>query len=315
MELRTVVRSQGNNAGLKDGSVRPEGFTFAFEEVPVLIHAFRRMVRGLEWDVCEMAFATYLCAREHGVPFTAIPTFVMRGFHHGTVVRNTSAGIRIPKDLEGKKVGVNRGYTVTTGVWARGILQDEHGLDLSKVTWVLSGDEHVAEYVPPQNVVRLADGQDLGELVASGEIPAAIALPVGDRVDGPSLAPLIPDPDEAALASFRARGHYPINHLLVVRNDVLGANPGVAAEIFRVFAEAKRRYLDMLRTGAIQEPTSVDRLSQRVMEVIEDPLPYGIGPNRAMIDEFIGHALTQEVIRRPVRAEDVFAAETLDLIA
>jgi 4,5-dihydroxyphthalate decarboxylase len=315
VELRTVVRSQGNNTALKDGSVRPEGLTFAFEEVPVLIHAFRRMVRGLEWDVCEMAFATYLCAREHGVPFTAIPAFVMRGFHHGTVVHNTSAGIGIPKDLEGKRVGVNRGYTVTTGVWARGILQDEYGLDLSKVTWVLSGDEHVAEYVPPPNVVRLADGEDLGELVASGEIPAAIALPVGDRVDGPSLAPLIPDPDEAAFASLRARGHYPINHLLVVRNDVLDANPGVAAEIFRVFAEAKRRYVGMLGTDAIREPTSVDRFHERVMEVIEDPLPYGIEPNRAMIDEFIGHALTQEVIRRPVRAEDVFAAETLDLIA
>jgi len=315
VELRTVVRSQGNNAALKDGSVRLEGFTFAFDEVPVLIHAFRRMVRGLEWDVCEMAFATYLCAREHGVPFTAIPAFVMRGFHHGTVVRNTSSGIEVPKDLEGRKVGVNRGYTVTTGVWARGILQDGYDLDLSKVTWVLSGDEHVAEYVPPPNVVSLPEGQDLGELVASGEIPAAIALPVGDRVDGPSLAPLIPDPDEAAFAALRARGHYPINHLLVVRDDVLGANPGLAAEIFRVFAEAKRTYLEMLRAGAIQEPSSVDRFHERVMEVIADPLPYGIEPNRAMIDEFIGHALTQEVIRRPVRAEDVFAAETLELIA
>jgi 4,5-dihydroxyphthalate decarboxylase len=200
-------------------------------------------------------------------------------------------------------------------VWARGILQDGYGLDLSKVTWVLSGDEHVAEYVPPPNVVPLPDGQDLGELVASGEIPAAIALPVGDRVDGPSLAPLIPDPDGAAFAALRARGHYPINHLLVIRDDELDAHPGVAGEIFRVFAEAKRRYLDALRTDAIQNPTSVDQLYRRVMEVIEDPLPYGIEPNREMIDEFIGHALTQEVIRRPVRAEHVFAAETLNLIA
>ena len=87
------------------------------------------------------------------------------------------------------------------------------------------------------------------------------------------------------------------------------------AEIFRVFAEAKRTYLEMLRAGAIQDPSSVDRFHERVMEVIADPLPYGIEPNRAMIDEFIGHALTQQVIRRPVRAEDVFAAETLELIA
>lgn len=315
MDLRTVVRSQGNNAALKDGSVRPDGFSFAFEEVPVLIHAFRRMVRGLEWDVCEMAFATYLCAREHGVKFTAIPVFVMRGFHHGTLVHNPSAGLRSPKDLEGKRVGVNRGYTVTTGVWARGILQDEHGVDLTRVTWVLSGDEHVAEYVPPSNVVPLDAGDDLGELVASGEIPAAIALPVGDRVEGPSLVPLIPDPDEAAFAALRGRGHYPINHLLVVRDDVLREHPGVAGGIFEAFAEAKRRYVDSLRKGEIAEPSAVDRLYGRVMGVRPDPLPYGVEPNRAMIDEMIRHALAQEVIRHPVRPEDVFAEETLELIA
>lgn len=313
VELRTVVRSQGNNAALKDGSLTPQGYAFSFEEVPVLIHAFRRMVRELEWDVCEMAFATYLCAREHGVRFTAIPAFVMRGFHHGTVVHNPIAGLRVPKDLEGRQVGVNRGYTVTTGVWARGVLQEEYGVDLSRVTWVLSGDEHVERYVPPPNVIRLPEGQNLGALVASGEIPAAIALPVGDRVDGPSLEPLIPDPDEAAFRAFRSRGHYPINHLLVVRDDVLESHPGLATELFRIFAEAKRRYVERLAVGGLEEPSATDRLYDRVMEVLPDPLPYGVGPNRAMIDAFIDHALTQQVIRRPVRAEDVFAAETLDL--
>jgi 4,5-dihydroxyphthalate decarboxylase len=313
MELRTVVRSQGNNAALKGGSIRPDGFSFAFEEVPVLIHAFRRMVRGLEWDVCEMAFGTYLCAREHGVRFTAIPAFVMRGFHHGTIVHNPAAGLRSPKDIEGKRVGVNRGYTVTTGIWARGVLQDEHGVDLSRVSWVLSGDEHVAAYVPPPNVIPLPDGQDLGQLVASGEVPAAIALPVGDEVDGPSLEPLIPRPDEAAYRALRERGHYPINHLLVVRNDVLDAHPGLAAEIFRVFAEAKGRYVERLANGSIDEPSAVDSLYGRVLDVLADPLPYGVDPNRAMIDEFIGHALTQQVIRRPVSAEDIYAPETLGL--
>jgi 4,5-dihydroxyphthalate decarboxylase len=200
-------------------------------------------------------------------------------------------------------------------VWARGILQDEHGVDLSRVTWVLSGDEHVADYVPPSNVVPLGPGDDLGDLVASGEIPAAIALPVGDRVEGPSLVPLIPDPDAAAFSALRDRGHYPINHLLVVRDDVLREHPGVAVAIFEAFAEAKRRYVDALANGEIAEPSAADRLYGRVMEVLPDPLPYGVDPNRAMIEEMIRHALTQEVIRRPVRAEDVFADETLDLIA
>jgi 4,5-dihydroxyphthalate decarboxylase len=152
INLRTVTRTQGNNQALKDASIAPRRFAFEFEEVPVLVHAFRRMVRELEFDVSEMAFTTYLCAKAQGKPFTALPIFLVRGFHHGAVVRNIKSGVREPQDLEGREVGVNRGYTVTTGVWARSILQDEYGVDLSRVTWVLSGDEHVSEYRPPANV-------------------------------------------------------------------------------------------------------------------------------------------------------------------
>ena len=160
--LSTVTRSQGNNAALKNGMVRPRGAVLKFIEVPVLVQAFRRMVRNLEFDVCEMAFTTYLVAKAHGAPFTALPTFLVRGFHHGAVSINTAAGIREPKDLEGRQVGVSRGYTVTTGVWARGVLAREYGVDLDRVTWVLSGDEHVREYRPPGNVVPMPPGEDLG---------------------------------------------------------------------------------------------------------------------------------------------------------
>jgi 4,5-dihydroxyphthalate decarboxylase len=309
--LRTVTRTQGNNAALKDGTVKSRGFTFDFEEIPVLVHGFRRMVRGLEFDVSEMAFTTYLCAREHGVQFTALPIFLVRAFHHGAIVHNTKLGIRGPKDLEGREVGVNRGYTVTTGVWARGILQEEHGVDLSKVTWMLSGDEHVAEYRPPPNVTRIEEGKDLGNMVASGELPAAI----GVSVDHPDVEPLIPNPAEAGFESFRTRGLYPINHLVVIKDDLLEAQPGLATAVFDAFAEAKDLYVARLRAGAIAEPSATDRRYERVMEITSDPLPYGIEPNRAMIDELIRHAVTQGILTGPVQAEEVFAKETLDLIA
>src|SRR5438045_3339090 len=148
LTLKTVTRTQGNNAALKDGTVIPHNFRFQFEEVDPLIDAFRRMVRGQEFDVCEMALTTYMVARAHGKRFSALPIFLVRAFHHGAIVFNTKAGIVEPKDLEGRKVGVNRGYTVTTGVWARSILQHQYGVDLSKITWVLSGAEHVEEYRP-----------------------------------------------------------------------------------------------------------------------------------------------------------------------
>ncbi|HEV8686363.1 MAG TPA: hypothetical protein VGQ84_03745, partial [Gaiellaceae bacterium] len=96
MRLKTVTRTQGNNAALKDGTVTPSGFTFEFEEVDPLIRAFRRMVRKREYDVCEMAITTYLCAKEHGKRFTALPIFLVRGFHHGAIVAN---GVHDPKEL------------------------------------------------------------------------------------------------------------------------------------------------------------------------------------------------------------------------
>src|SRR6185295_5106174 len=128
--LKTALVRRGHTQPLMDGTIALRGVEFEVEDVPNIITAFRRMVRGLEFDVSEMAMTTYLCARAHGKPFTAIPVFPMRAFHHGAIVYNTTAGIRTPKDLEGRKVGINRGYTVTTGLWARSILQHEHGVDL-----------------------------------------------------------------------------------------------------------------------------------------------------------------------------------------
>ncbi len=109
LHFKSVTRTQGNNRALKDGSVKPETFTFDFVEVDPLIDAFRRMVRGLEFDICEMAITTYICAKAHGKRMTAVPVPIVRAFHHGAILVNTKAGIRTPKDLEGKRVGVNRG--------------------------------------------------------------------------------------------------------------------------------------------------------------------------------------------------------------
>jgi 4,5-dihydroxyphthalate decarboxylase len=304
LKLKTVTRTQGNNQALKDGSVRPRTFDFDFEEIPVLIDGFRRMVRGNEFDICEMAITTYICARAYGKPFTALPIFLVRAFHHGAIIHNTKAGIATPKDLEGRQVGVNRGYTVTTGVWARSVLADEHGVDLSKITWVLSGDEHVAEYRPPANVVPIEPGKKMGDMLTSGELAAAI----GVDVKHPDVAPLIPNALEAGLAALRARGHYPINHTIVVKDDLLAAHPGLAADVYDAFTEAKRRYVERLKAGAIEKPTEVDELHRRVMAITGDPLPYGIEPNRKVLEELIGHALSQGIITRRVGVDELFAS-------
>jgi 4,5-dihydroxyphthalate decarboxylase len=308
--LTAVTRTQGCTEALKDGTVQPRQASLEFTEVPVLVQAFRRMVRSLEFDVSEMAFTTYLVARAHGKPFTALPVFLVRGFHHGAVTRSADAEPISPKDLQGRRAGVNRGYTVTTGVWARGILADEYGVDLSRVTWVLSGDEHVAEYQPPPNVVPVDPGKDVPQMVASGELAAGIGIPA----DHPGLTPLIPDAAEAGYRALRERGLYPINHVVVVRDELLAAHPGLAADLFAAYAEAKNRYVAGL--SGIAGPNATDRMYQRVAEITgADPLPYGIAPNRAMIDQLVRYAVAQKILDKPVTPEDIFAAGTHDLTA
>jgi 4,5-dihydroxyphthalate decarboxylase len=307
MLLKTVTRTQGNNKALKAGEVKPRTCELEFIEVDPLIDAFRRMVRGLEFDVCEMAMTTYITARAHGKRMTGLPIFLMRAFHHGAIVYNVKSGIGSPKDLEGKRVGVNRGYTVTTGLWARSVLANQYGVDLDRVTWVLSGDEHVAEYRPPRNVVPMEKGRKMADLVISGELPAAI----GVEVDHPDVKTLIPSPKEAAFAALREHGHYPINHLMVVKDELLEAHPELGPDLFNAFAASKRLYVEKLKSGAIEKPTAVDEMHRRVMEVTgRDPLPYGIGPNRRALEEVIQGALEQKIIDRPVTVEELFPRNT-----
>ncbi len=307
--LTTVTRTTGNHVALKRGEVVPRGFRFAFEDVEPLVAAFRRMVRERAYDVSELAITTYIVARSAGKKITALPIFLVRGFHHGAILVNTNV-VREPKDLEGKKVGVNRGYTVTTGVWARGILQSEYGVDLGRITWVLSGDEHVTEYVPPANVVPIAAGKDVARMVIDGELAGAIGI----EIDHPDVRPLIPDATEAGLAMLRARGVFPINHLVAVKDELLDANPQLAAQIFDAFVRAKQPYLERLRSGTIDKPTAADHLHRRVMELGgSDPLPYGVEPNRTTLQTLVDFAHAQRIIAAPVAIEELFAPATRGL--
>ena len=306
--LKTALSAQGHLAALRNGTVKPRTFAFDFEEVPVIVKAFRRMVRSQDFDICELAMTTYLSSRAFAKPFTAIPIFPWRAFHHGAIVCHVSSDVRTPKDLEGRKVGVNRGYTVTTGLWARSILQHEHGVDLRKVTWVLSGDEHVAEYRPPANVVQIEPGATLEDWLASGRIAAAIGI----QATSPDLRPLIPNAKEAALDALRQRGIYPINHTVVVRNDVLDANPDLPTDLFNAFAEARRLYVGDLRAGRVE---NADPVHLRALEITGDPLPYGVEPNRRNIEAVVQYAVEQGILTRPFAMEELFVPGTLTLTA
>jgi 4,5-dihydroxyphthalate decarboxylase len=306
-ELFTLTRAQGANQALVDHAIAPEGWTLRFADEPVLVKGFRKMVRNNEYDVAELAVTTYLTAKEHGAAFTALPVFLVRDFHHGKTQVLADGPIKTAADLAGKRVGVNRGYTVTAGVWARAALADA-GLDLSSVTWVLSGDEHVATYVPPSNVVSAPEGRSLEELLLAGELDAV----VNAGIENDAVVSLLPE--NASWDSLRETGFVPINHLVVIRDELLDANPGLAAAVFRAFAEAKRPYLDRLRNG--EGDAGQDRLLRKAMEITgaTDPLPYGVEVNRVALEKLMENAIAQGILTRPAAVEDVFVPETLGLV-
>jgi 4,5-dihydroxyphthalate decarboxylase len=305
--LTIVIGNYGLTKPLKEGTIQPVGLRLEYLQIDPITSAMRRMVRGLEFDICEMAFTTYLCAKAWGKPITAIPVFLTRNFQHRAIFYNTNSGISKPKDLEGRKVGVNRGYTVTTGLWARGILQTEYGVDLKTITWLPTDDEHVSEYQAPANVNYSHRGEQIVDLLHSG-IDAA----VGDiRVDSPDIRPLIPDARDAGFASFRRTGVYPINHTLVVKDSVLKANPQLARVLFKSFQDAKELYLHHLEAG--QNLSASDGTALAIKQVVGDPFPFGIRGNRKALEAIVRFAVDQEIIPATLNPEDLFDPDTLDL--
>ena len=283
--LKIAIASYGHTKDVKSGVAAVAGVEPDFVEVVPIIGAFRRMVRDLEFDVCEMAPTTYMIARALGAPFIALPIFLMRRFHHGGFVVRPDSGIKQPKDLEGKKVGV-RAYSVTTGVWTRGIFVNEYGLDSSKVTWVVDDEEHVTSLKLPSNVVHAPDGKSLASMMASGELQAGFSGPAGIGRAGPptgaweqraqassvNYLELIANAPEVEAQWFRRTGIYPIHGLIVVKTAVLAQHPFVAKSLFDAFLKAKDAYVARLKPG---EGNGPDDLKYRSLtEVVGDPLPY-----------------------------------------
>ena len=305
--LKTAVATYAHTKALKDGRVAVPSASLQHVEVSPIVAAFRRMVRTLEFDVSEMAITTYLTAKAHGKAFTALPVFVMRQFHHTPIVYNVKSGVKSPKDLEGKKVGV-RAYTVTTGVWARGILASEYGVDLSKVTWVVVDEEHVQEYQKPANVEERPKA-NLGELLVKGELAAAIGA---GTVDSPDVLPLFVSPRETEAAWYRKTGIYPVNHTVVVKDSLLQSDPTLALRLFGAFKDAKAVFLEELASGATLTGDA-QAIAQRRSIVGDDPLPYGVEKNRKALEAIIRFARDQKILPRAVTPEEMFPRSTLDL--
>lgn len=315
--LKVAVGDHRHVAGIVSGRIPIEGVEPHFVSVRPQIAAYRRMVRDVEFDVCELAPTTYIIARSFGAPFVALPIFLSRRFHHAGLLVRTDAGISAPKDLEGKRVGV-RAYSVTTGVWMRGILTDEYGLNSSAVTWVVDDEEHVGELRLPENVVHAPPGRPLAAMMAAGELQAGFEGNAGIGRSGPPVEgwerrtrsaddyrELFADPQALEAEWFRRRGVYPMHGALVVKESLVAEHPWLAKALCTAFSQAKQEWLLSLDSS---DAVAAEDEKYRVLRKIvgPDPLPYGLEANLPSIEALIGYAAKQHLIPRPIPVDRLF---------
>ncbi len=314
VRLKIAVAEYPHTAAVRNGSIPIEGVEAEIITVEPQIAAFRRMVRQVEFDVCELAPTTYIIARAHGAPFVALPIFVLRRFHHAGLLVHPDAGIRKPKDLEGRKVGV-RAYSVTTGVWTRAVLIDEYGLDSFKVTWVVDDEEHVTQLKLPANVVHAPAGRSLAEMMADGDLAAGFH---GNAGVGRSGSPtggwktveahypdLFPNAAELEADWYARTGIYPMHGTIVVKDSILAGHPWVARSLVEAFSQAKNEWLARLEAGSANSASDKKYAALRKI-VGSDPLPYGIDANIKTIEALEQAAFKQKLTPARIPLDRLF---------
>jgi len=285
--LSIVTKSYPHTAFLTEPGFSAGGHPVEPAAVNPIYKAFAPMVRELRYDVSELAIATFLQAREAGAPISLLPVVLSGDFHHHSLTRWPGSPEIAPADLAGKRVGV-RAYSQTTGLWVRGILQEEFGVDAKDVTWVTVEEPHVAGYVEPPNVERTTG--KLLEVLERGDVVAAVLGPPAlDSAQGP-LVPIIPDWRAAEEAWGKRHGTVPINHMLTVRRDLLEAEPGTVSELYQAFAGQIEA-----RKAAEAEPGPRVRA---LRSGVTDELVAGL-------QTAIDYALQQNVIRTPVTVAEL----------
>lgn len=290
MTLKTNLADYPVTKAIKDGRVSSDIVTLDFCGPEQAHNGFKAMLRENAYDCGELAIVTCLQAKAYGKPFVLLPFPVSGRFQHHCAGFNKELGHLDPKDIEGRQVGV-RTYAQTTGLWIRGVLQHEYGVDLDKVEWMTVGEGHLAEYSDPANCTRLPKGSDIGQMMLDGELAATLQgvdLPKDPRVER-----LVPDPFNAAKAWFAREGVVPINHMFVVHEDISKNRPDVVREIFRMLVESRN-----LTEGGLPDPFP----------------PVGLEANRKGIQMAIDWAWEQKIIPEKMSVDSLFDDTTANLV-
>ena len=303
---------------LYTGEVKPQGIELEFRVMEDPREVFDRMAGRLEFDAAEMSSSEFISRMSAGqCPFVAIPVFPSRVFRHSFIFVNARSGIRSPKDLEGRRVGVAL-YTMTAAIWIRGHLQHDYGVDLSSIRWVQgainSGGAHGAPSVlpmikPPRLEIN-ASGKSLSRMLEEGEIDAIAGAELPDSFGrNPDVRRLFPDFRSIEQDYYRRTRIFPIMHLTVIKRSAYEKNPSIAASLYRAFCESKARalahmrYLGTLRYMLPWLAADLDEID----EIFEgDCWPYGVEPNRPTLEALVEYMVEQSIIAQAMKLEDLF---------
>ena len=289
VRLQTLLAHYPATSALRTGALKSDLVHFTFADVKVSNTAFKPLVREAKFDLAELAIVTYLQAKAYGKPYVLLPAVVVGRGQHRALLYNGERGTLSPQDLHRRRVGV-RAYTQTTGVWLRGILADDYGVDINRVRWVTFEDPHLAEYKDPEGIERMPAEKQMLQMLLQGEIDAAV---FGGEIPDPRLKTVIPDADVAAQAWAQRNGGTPINHMIVVRESISRERPDVVREVYRLLLESKNQALP-----------GIDAADTR----------FGVEENRRTLEMIIDYALRQGLIPHKLSVDDLFDETTRALV-
>jgi 4,5-dihydroxyphthalate decarboxylase len=278
--IRIAIGDYPHTLPLKRGEIKSDWLTVDFVEVKPMHHAFKPMVREHAYDASEMALVTLFQAKEHNKGLRLLPAAMLARFQHNAMLYNAERGTLALRDLAGKRIGV-RSWNQTTGAWLRGILANDYGVDFSRVQWVTFEDGHVHEAKDPPGVIR--SGNDMTQMLIDGELDAAIygaAMP-----NEPRLKSVIADPDADARAWYARHKFVPVNHMVVVTDELARDNPKAVAELYRLL-EASRRAASP--KGDI------------------DTAPFGKDANREGLELLMSYAVQQGLVSRAIPVDELY---------
>jgi len=312
LELSLMVADYDRTKALATGEVRIDGVSLKVFPPPTQGAACYRPVYEM-FDVVEMSLSWYVMARCRGEPLIALPIFPLRMFIQPYIYCSPRSGVESPQDLKGKRVGMEQ-YRFTVGLWARGILEEHHGVSPSDLQWLTSSPEG-AGYEVPQNIRKIIQEKDVESLLLDGELDVLIAanVPRSFRAGDPRIRRLFHDCHMAVEQYFDRTHIFPITHTLVLKESLIVKHPWLGERLICAFNEADRLCRERYQyPKRFSFPTAVLLREEQEKRFGKNPWSHGLNSNAHVLEKFVEYAQQQGYISSRPSLNDLFpATETI----